>query len=502
MVKVSIGYTWLQATLALPNFPLPISSRLGGRLETHTTNGCLIQIYPASYRLSEDPLDHLEFALKHEGVNLPILSAACSAIEAAAFMRRVQHQPTSKYARLLCFYYEFCTEQALPLPEEIVIGGNYVDALPSDGYIVSSSPRRNRRWRINDNLPGNSQYCPSIRRLPGFPRNDNQTLQSAMQRLIAEYPAELFQRAADYLYLKETKSTYRIENEDLPPKERTQKFLRLLMTAGDESALETLKEEKLAQRQNAIVDARYAEPSFRAIQNYVGENRPWGQKVHYLCPPPSRVASLMEGLRLSTVHLENEHPVIQAAAVAFGFVFIHPFEDGNGRLHRFLIHDTLHRRRMLPAGVTLPVSATMLRHRAIYDGALEAYSAPLVEPDGLARWQEDADGAVTLLNPDIIDDYYRFPDLTAQTTYLLETLELTVQEDFADELRFLQKFDAARESIREVVDLPDRRLDLLLKLLHQNTGKLAARKREEFSELSHAELESIEQCYQEAFSRP
>jgi Fic family protein len=320
-----------------------------------------------------------------------------------------------------------------------------------------------------------------------------------MQKLIAEYPAELFQRAADYLYLKETKSTYRIENEDLPPKERTQKFLRLLMTAGDEPVMETLKEEKLAQRQNAIVDTRYAEPGFRAIQNYVGENRPWGQKVHYLCPPPDSVASLMEGLRLSSAVLEKEHPAIQAAAMAFGFVFIHPFEDGNGRLHRFLIHDTLHRRRMVPAGVTLPISATMLRHRAAYDGALEAYSTPLVEPGGLAHWHEDADGAITLLNKDAIDHYYRFPDLTAQTKYLLETLELTVQEDFAYELRFLQKFDAARESIREIVDLPDRRLDLLLKLLHQNKGILAARKREDFSELSHAELESIEHRYQEAF---
>jgi hypothetical protein len=28
--------------------------------------------------------------------------------------------------------------------------------------------------------------------------------------------------------------------------------------------------------------------------------------------------------------------VIHAAAVAFGFVYMHPFEDGNGRIHRFL----------------------------------------------------------------------------------------------------------------------------------------------------------------------
>ena len=34
-------------------------------------------------------------------------------------------------------------------------------------------------------------------------------------------------------------------------------------------------------------------------------------------------------------------PVIHSAAVAFGFVFIHPFMDGNGPLHRYLIHEEL-----------------------------------------------------------------------------------------------------------------------------------------------------------------
>jgi len=46
-----------------------------------------------------------------------------------------------------------------------------------------------------------------------------------------------------------------------------------------------------------------------------------------------------------------------------GFVLIHPFEDGNGRIHRFLIHHVLARRGFTPQGLLFPVSAVMLHDR-------------------------------------------------------------------------------------------------------------------------------------------
>jgi Fic family protein len=48
-------------------------------------------------------------------------------------------------------------------------------------------------------------------------------------------------------------------------------------------------------------------------------------------------------------------PIVSAACLAFGFVFIHPFEDGNGRTHRWLLHHVLARRGFTPAGVNFPV---------------------------------------------------------------------------------------------------------------------------------------------------
>ena len=53
--------------------------------------------------------------------------------------------------------------------------------------------------------------------------------------------------------------------------------------------------------------------------------------------------SLMNGL-LNTNNLLQDSkydPVLTAATIAFGFVFIHPLSDGNGRIHRYLIHHIL-----------------------------------------------------------------------------------------------------------------------------------------------------------------
>jgi len=67
-------------------------------------------------------------------------------------------------------------------------------------------------------------------------------------------------------------------------------------------------------------------------------------------------------------------PVVHAAVVSYGFVFLHPFLDGNGRIHRFLIHNILARRGFTPPGAIFPVSAAMLNRPKEYDESLEAFS--------------------------------------------------------------------------------------------------------------------------------
>jgi hypothetical protein len=145
----------------------------------------------------------------------------------------------------------------------------------------------------------------------------------------------------------------------------------------------------------------------------------------------------------------------------------------------------------------LPVSATILRQMHDYDAALETYSRPLL--DGWLAYELDDAGELTITNAETVEGYYRYPDLSAQTAYLIRTVTASIREDFAEELRFLLGHDAAREATRSVVDLPDRRLDLLLRLLHQNGGTLSRSKRELFAELTDEEVARIERGFVESF---
>lgn len=492
-----LGYRWLIREFELPPRPLPVASVVGTRLrEAWTGDGSVQREYPPHYAPGDNLAGHLEFALKHEGVNLAVLADLFRACGPDLVEQAIRAKPTGRYRRLMGFFFEMLTRNRLS--ESLTVGGNYVPALDPALYLVAPEPVLNRRWRVRDNLLGDPRYCPIIRRTERLEAAIAKPLAEELAGLIAEFPDELFGRASDYLYLKETRSTFDIEHEPMPVSSRRQRFLALLREAGKTPLAELLDERKLTERQNLIVDPRYAVTGFRDRQNYVGEQRPdFTQRLHYVCPPPEWVPSMMAGLAVVAERSGGIPPLVRAAAVAFGFVLVHPFEDGNGRLHRFLIHDMLHRDQFVGGDLMLPVSATMVRRMADYDAALERFSRPLMEE--AVEYELDGEGHLRLLNANEVEPYYRYPDLTAQAEYLAETVAITVREDVPEELRFLRGYDAAREAVRDIVDMPDRHLDRLLQLLRQNGGRLAKRKRHHFKEIDDEELARIEAAFQEAF---
>jgi hypothetical protein len=247
----------------------------------------------------------------------------------------------------------------------------------------------------------------------------------------------------------------------------------------------------IVELQNAIVDPRYAQKDWRDIQVYIGETLPdFSQDVHFVCPKPEDVSSLMDGWMQMVARLldagSSVHPVCTAAA-AFGFVFIHPFIDGNGRIHRFLVHNILSKARFTPQEVIFPISAAMLRDMAAYDRALEVFSRAIAP---FIQYHIDAEQRISVLNKTV--DLYRFFDATRQTEYLFDCIEDTISRDLKHELDFLKFFDAAMKSVMGIVDMPNQRASLLIKLIHQNKGELSEGKRELFAELSDEEIGKIE----------
>jgi len=219
------------------------------------------------------------------------------------------------------------------------------------------------------------------------------------------------------------------------------------------------------------------------------------EKVHFICPRPEAVADLMAGWTRLTRRVLNSRvePVIAAAVSAFTFVFIHPFEDGNGRLHRFLIHAILAKQNFSPADIVFPVSAAILRDRRSYDGALEAFSSSL---SPFVSWGWTAQQELVVKND--TDDFYRYFDATAQAEYLYDRVADTVRQDLKEELGFVATFDRALMGVRDIVDMPDRRASLFVRLCLQNGGRLASGKRTTFPELTDAEIAAMEVAVQAA----
>jgi hypothetical protein len=70
----------------------------------------------------------------------------------------------------------------------------------------------------------------------------------------------------------------------------------------------------------------------------------------------------------------------------------------------------------------------------------------------------------------------------------------TIRTDLREEIGFLKVFDAAIRATMDIVDMPDRRATLLVRLILQNNGRLSQAKRATFSELKDEEISAIERA--------
>ena len=453
--------------------------------------GCW-QLFTPRHKPDDTLQGHLTFALKYEGIDLSVLKALFDGIDPMAIADIVRSKPTGAYSRRIWFLYEWLTNATLELDDATL--GNFVPLI-NEKLQYAAAPRDSKRHRVRNNLPGTREFCPLIRRTEKLDQFIAMNLSQAAVENIGETHADLLSRAAAFLLLKDSKASYTIEGET-PPHNRIERWGKVIGEAGQCQ----LSVDELEFLQSMVIaDSRFITPGLRIEGGFVGDHdRTTGMPMPvHISARAEDLESLISGL-IETSQLlagSDYDPVLTATLIGFGFVFIHPFEDGNGRIHRYLFHHILAAKGFVPKGLVFPVSAVMLERIDDYRRTLEHYSKPRLE---LIEWRPTDKANLVVMNETI--NLYRYFDATKQAEFFFECVEETINKTLPEEVDYLSKYDLLNNFIKSCIDMPDRLVDLLIRFLNQDNGQLSKRARnKEFAALTDKELHAIENQYDQIF---
>jgi fido (protein-threonine AMPylation protein) len=488
-ILVGYGALIVHYELAMP-FPakLSIVSKKHKRYETEDW-----MVFTPRHKPNETLLDQLVFALKYEGVNLLFFKKFFNQLSNNEVVELVLAEPQSQYCRKIWFLYEWLLDEKLSIPD--LKSGNYVPLLIEKQQYALSITVNSPRHRIINNLPGTRDFCPLIHKTPKLESSKASTIELKIKNSLNEIHKDVLLRTSAFLLLQDSKASFTIEGES-PKNKRTARWANAIGQAG---MSELTMEELLRLQQVVIENDRFVAMGFRKAGGFVGEHdRNTGEPIpSHISARWQDVEQLINGMLDASVLLMKSEmdAVVSATAIAFGFVFIHPFEDGNGRIHRYLIHHVLAKKQFTQQGVSFPVSASILNHMEDYRKVLESYSQPLLD---FIEWEETKKHNVDVLNDTI--DFYRYFDATKQAEFLYDCVNDTIENIIPHEIDYLIKYDQFKHYLDNEYEMPDATVALLVNFLEQNNGKLSKRAREkEFTSLTAQEIVEIEKKYESIF---
>ena len=469
----SIGYEYLRAQLELSAFPVahparirPVSRILDSPEE--------LQIPKLVAPKTDRPLDHLLFALRYEGIDLQILAEVLPKISGGDLISRLSESPTSAYVRKACYLWEwFSGEELSDLPN---VAGPYEPLFDPKKY-VTGEPRRDQKWRINFNGIGSKEYCPTVRLTPVIRDGIASDILGRTKAFLDSLGPANADRALSWAYLSETDSSFAIERET-PNHNKTEAFVALLQQAHEKLPL---TEEYLSDLQSATITNPFEKAAcFRHEQNWLRAGGLRGaSSVTYVPPSPKLLNELMPAfLGMANVLLRQIDPIVAASVASFGFVFLHPFMDGNGRLSRFLFHHALCQSGRLDKGLLLPVSVAMKRHEAEYLKALQSFSAPARKLWKVTWVDEDRFD----FKFDGMDSVYRFWDATPCVEFGYRMAEQALDVDLRQETEFLARFDRVAGALNDEFDIRSNDQHLLIISALQNGGRISNNRRKKLAD--------------------
>lgn len=485
------GHAALVAALGVQAPVRKLSCVSDGHVRGNTRQQGHWKIYDKRYWPGETFGEHLTFALKHEDMDLLVLKRVFDSIDHDGMAAFVQSAPTGAHNRRAWYLYETLTGKRLNMPDAGRVSA--VDILDPKTYYTAPS-KLSRRHRVRDNLLGNARFCPVIRRTQALEHFLSLALEEKARETVGKTGGHLLARAASFLLLADSRASFEIEGER-PPRSRLERWGRAVLQAGTRPLNQT---EIYRLHRILIGDDRFTSIGYRTEGVFLGERGEFGDpNPEFIGARPEDVLDLMNGFNECNNRMRPSDldPVLQATALAFGFVYIHPLQDGNGRLHRCLIHHVLAERKFTPPGMVFPVSSVMLDRIEEYKKILKAHSGPLMD---FIRWRP-----TPTRNIEVIDDtadLYRFFDCTEAAEFLYACVQRTVEQDLPREIDYLQRHDEAMRHVMDTVEMPDRLAEDFIMFVRQNDGTLPGRRRrKEFLALTDDEVVSLEKTVREAF---
>lgn len=486
-----VGYSALinQYQLQLP-IPLRLSA-IGHQHKKFTSERWIF--FTSSYKPEETLVGHLTFALKYEGVDLAVLNSLFKKNVTKELEIWIKSEPVGQYSRRIWFLYEWLTGVKLQIAD--AKKSNFVNVIDEKQQFVGPA-EVSKRHRVRNNLPGMREFCPLIRKTDKLKKYIDLQLDKMANEKTKAVHKDIINRAASFLLLQDSRASFEIEKER-PTRNRVERWGRVISEAG----LHPLSIDELERLQKILIeDNRFVFLGLRGEGGFIGmhDRRTQLPIPDHISARPYDLLSLMEGLIETNQRSNKEkklHAVLLAAMISFGFVYIHPFADGNGRLHRYLIHHVLAEQGFSPKHFIFPVSAVLLDRIDEYKQVLESFSKPRLK---FIEWQPTDNGNIEVLND--TGDLYRYFDATREAEFLFDCVLQTIEETLPEEIDYLQKYDRMKGAITERFDIPDYLVDLLINFLRQNNGKLSKRaRRKEFAAFSEQESEKLETLFSEIF---
>jgi len=478
-----VGYGAIIDKLKLP-IPIPGTLALiSTKNRQYQKNGW--KVFTPRYQPEETLYKQLIFALKYEGINLLVFSKLFEKLTNAELIEMLSIEPTGQYSRKIWFLYEWITQSKLEIPDLAL--KNFIPLVDEKlQYAIDGT--RSKRHRIKNNLPGTPNFCPLIFKTKKLENYIAENLSQKKNAFLSLIHKDVLQRASSFLLLKDSKASFTIEDEN----PGTNRALRWGKAIGQAGSKPLSKQELLRLQQIVIESTRFTTMGFRTEGGFVGEHdRISGDPIpDHISARYQDVETLLDGLIETNNLLRNSdfNAVLAAAIVAFGFVNIHPFSDGNGRIHRYLIHHILTEMQFAQQGLIFPISASILDHIADYQKVLEAYSHPILD---FVDWEATPDNNIRVLNNTM--DFYRYYDATVVAEFLFDCVDDTIKNVIPAEVNYLRKYDEFKSYVENTLEMPDKMIADLVRFLEQNNGLLSKRARnKEFKDLTDVEIAEVE----------